>query len=362
MGKSKKRPTVSLIKGYLPVRVRLPEKASSNEESFDETFFYAKEHREGNSSNSSNKKGESKTLFIANAPVVSGMKTSLLLKNLLGRYCHGDIERVTLVENPRKAAATPSLAWASNNLQEFFPSFLETNSDSTTNAKFAHVIFPSHSQMRKTLQAITDVMGGAEIKSKGELPALQLEKLDLQMLRDETERMVREERRNDDDSDASDVEEEERVATKKLTGIVAVAQRYRNSLRRISREKLLAECNQVMQEYEDAEETQRQAREDAANEPDEDGFMTVTSKSVGLEGGKRELEKDQGAGAGKRRRNAKERNRKKKESIGATELEDFYRFQRKETRKRTLQDLRLQFEEDLKKVKKMKDDRQYKPF
>jgi len=134
-------------------------------------------------------------------------------------------------------------------------------------------------------------------------------------------------------------------------------------LNRISREKLLAECNRVMQDYEDAEEAQRREREAAANQPDGDGFVTVTSNSVGLEGGKRELEKDQIAGAdGKRRRNAQKRNRNKKESIGASELQDFYRFQRKETRKRTLQDLRQQFEEDLKRVQKMKEERQYKPF
>ena len=54
--------------------------------------------------------------------------------------------------------------------------------------------------------------------------------------------------------------------------------------------------------------------------------------------------------------------KKKKESTGASELQDFYRFQRKETRKRNVQDLREKFEEDLKKVKKMKEERQYKPF
>ena len=378
MGKSKKRPVASLIKGYLPVRVILPEKAATNEEALDHTFFYVKEHREGNSSASpASKKSESRTLFIANAPVIPGIKTSLLLKNLLGRFCHGDIERVTLVENPRKAAAAPSLAWASNGLQEFFPSCLggsvarasanntssSRNGGSATAEKFAHVVFPTHKQMRKTLQAIQDVMAGAELASnpkQGQLPALPLEKLDLQMLRDESERLARENATDDDDSDGDDDDRMDEAA--KPTGIIAVAQRYRKSLHRISRDKLLAECNRVMQDYEDAEQAQQLAREAAANEPDEDGFVTVTSTSVGLEGGKRDLEKDGGGPGGKRRRNANKRSRKKKEGIGATELEDFYRFQRKETRKRTLQDLRLQFEEDLKKVKKMKEDRQYKPF
>jgi len=348
MGKSNKRRPASLIKGYLPVRVKLPEPPVGSQDGHDETFFYVKEHREGNSKEggNNNKGSSSTTLFIANAPIVRGVKTKIILKALFGRF--GDIDRVTLVENPRKAAATAvSLSWASSDLEQFFPNFLPPLHGSE---KFAHVVFTNSQEMRQTLKSLTEMMED----SKSKLPALELPKLELQMLKDETERLHREEMGEDED-DYDDNKKEEQS-----NGILALAQRYRSSVARLDREVLLEKCNEVMEDYEDSEEAQRLAREAAANQPDEDGFVTVVASSKGVDGGKQQLEKDQGA-PGKRRRNQK-RNRKKKDSIGATELQDFYRFQRKETRKRTLQDLRLQFEEDLKKVKKMKDEQQYKPF
>ena len=339
-----------MIKGYLPVRVKLPTVAIGSEDEQDETFFFVREHREGNTA-AQTKEGGSKnaTLFIANAPIVPGVKTKLVLKALLGKL--GDAERVTLVENPRKAASkeTPSsLFWASN-LKEQFPTCL---SPIHSTEKFAHVVFTSFQQMRRALKSLSEIM--SKKRENGEFPGLELEKLELQILKDETIRLYKEEMGDDEATEEID----EKSAKK---GILVVADRYRKSLASLSRENLLEQCNEVMQEYEEAEEAQRLAREAAANEPDEDGFITVTSKSVGVEGGKNELEKDKGA-AGKRRRSANKRNRKKKDSVGATELQDFYRFQRKETRKRTLQDLRKQFEEDLKKVKKMKDNHEYKPF
>ena len=143
-------------------------------------------------------------------------------------------------------------------------------------------------------------------------------------------------------------------------GILKVAQRYRASLNAISdRKALLDECNTVMQNYEDAEEAQRLEREGAANQPDDDGFVTVSySNAVGSQV---ELE-ESAAGATPSRRKGNKRSRKKKEGVGSKELEDFYRFQRRENKKRTLEDLRAQFEEDLRRVKRMKEDRHYKPF
>ena len=52
----------------------------------------------------------------------------------------------------------------------------------------------------------------------------------------------------------------------------------------------------------------------------------------------------------------------KKKFSGADELHDFYRFQRRDNRKRNLEDLRKQFEEDLRRVKRMKQEKQYRPF
>ena len=53
------------------------------------------------------------------------------------------------------------------------------------------------------------------------------------------------------------------------------------------------------------------------------------------------------------------RKRRKKQSLFLT---DFYHFQTKEHRKTNLQELRRKFPEDLAKLKRMKEERQYQPF
>jgi ribosomal RNA-processing protein 7 len=374
MGKSSKQITdgCARIKGYLPVRVIIPEPpigsgpssgdskhddAETTSSVHDSTFFFVREHRDNNNTSSTSnntKQGGNNTLFIANAPVVPGIKTKLLLKCILGRY--GEVERITLVENPRKQQPTTS-STTSADWEPFFPSF---QGPIHASEKFAHAVFVSSKHMRKTLQAMEDIMATRnDDDDTADLPGIQLTKLDLKMLREETDRQHRVEMGFSDSDDEMDDKEDtiEAKPQKEATGILALAQRYRASCQRCcDRQKLLDKCNEIMQDYEDAEEAQRLDREAAANQPDEDGFISVTSKSIGLEESKEKLEKD------KTGRRHQKRNRKKKESTGATELQDFYRFQRKETRKRTLQDLRKQFEEDLKKVKKMKEERKYAPF
>ena len=60
------------------------------------------------------------------------------------------------------------------------------------------------------------------------------------------------------------------------------------------------------------------------------------------------------------------RNRKRKSNnniiSGADELTDFYRYQMKHTRKVEVQELKKRFEEDLVRVRKMKEERAYRPF
>ena len=48
--------------------------------------------------------------------------------------------------------------------------------------------------------------------------------------------------------------------------------------------------------------------------------------------------------------------------MGSAELKDFYRFQTKESRKRGILELRKRFEEDLVRVKKLKEEKAYRPF
>jgi ribosomal RNA-processing protein 7 len=288
-----------LIKGYLPVRLKLS--------SSDETFFYVKEHQESSQDSSSC------TLFVANAPVLPTIQTHVLLKALFGRY--GDVKRVTIMDHPRNQHDERSIDLWTEKFTE--PSFLPPRS---SDGSFAHIVFTSKKEMKRTVKAITEIMS-----SDTELPGLELETIERQTLAEEQQ---------------------------SLTGILAVAQRYRNS--RISRPELMDECNAVMQAYQDEEEQAKQQQE-TSKKPDEDGFVRV-SYSAAAVGSKTDL--DQAA----RRRKTSQRTRKKKAVTGASELKDFYRFQTKVESKRKLQELRERFEDDLMRVKKLKEERQFKPF
>jgi len=72
------------------------------------------------------------------------------------------------------------------------------------------------------------------------------------------------------------------------------------------------------------------------SEPDEDGFITVTRR-----------ERDEPVVA------------KKNKSM---DLEDFYRFQKREKREKRMDELRRKFEEDKLKVERAKEGRKFKPF
>jgi ribosomal RNA-processing protein 7 len=317
---SERSSSAPLIKGYLPVRLSLP-----TDDETDDTFFYVKEHFGSDKS----------TLFVANAPIVPGVRPRVLLKSLLGRY--GQVERVTVIENPRQTAVTPpTLVWTTGKA----PTFLKPI---YSKGRFAHVVFASSKDMKRALRSLVDVMSG-KTKQSG----LSLDRLEIQTLQDETRRLDRH-----DASDESD-DDEDRPAESK-TAILAVAERYRASCKAASRESLLGECNAVMEQFEDSEEADRRQREASKNQPDEDGFVTVSHASQSV-GSKRELEEGGG------RKKGTKRVRKKKKASGASELPDFYRFQMKESRKQSLQDLRKRFEQDLAKVQKMKEERQYRPF
>lgn len=151
-------------------------------------------------------------------------------------------------------------------------------------------------------------------------------------------------------------------------------------------------CNEVMTSYERDEEGMINEARMAKDRPDEDGFVTVTynkkktstssssvtmmtaaTSSIGLE---EDGICDGGDGGGRRRGgggrdmmgdgSSSKRNRKRKSNnniiSGADELTDFYRYQMKHTRKVEVQELKKRFEEDLLRVRKMKEERAYRPF
>ena len=332
-----------LIKGYLPVRIKIP--SSSGET--DETFCFVKEHRTGDSG--SQKKGS--TLFVANAPVVPNIRTKLLIKSLFGRF--GEVSRVTVVPNPHIQNSpdddgddNTDTLWT----ERFpMPSFLPPR---TSEGKFAHVVFASSKEMKRVLRALSNNMLEAvdddEEDPIARLPGLVLDKIEMQTLADESDRQYREEIGLNDDDTCADGHNS--------TGVRAVAERYRMSLQRLARDSLLEECNTVIHAFENAEAKDKREREAAANKPDDDGFVTVTYTSQ--VGSKRDLEETE---TGQRRKKGQKRSRRKKND-GAAAQDNFYRFQTKEKRKQSLQDLRRQFEDDLQKVKQMKEDRKYRPF
>lgn len=346
-----------LIKGYLPVRLRLSNSTGGDDE--EETFFYVREHKGPTTSELNDSKSPSKagcTLFVANSPVIPGITTKILLKSIFGRYA--DIFRVAVVENPRSVAAnqqhqqdssTTIGCWSSKVKN---PTFLPPIH---SEGKYAHVTFESQKGMKKAMKALNEIM---HKKGSDDIPGLVLERIEIQTLADETNRQYRKslwkQKGHDHDFDSDEEQDPEHKSA-----IHAVADRYRASCNFMSRSELLNECNAVMQAYEDAEEKKSRAQEAAKSQPDGDGFITVSYSAA--VGSKTELEESITATTPSRRKGNK-RSRKKKETVGNTELKDFYRFQRRENRKRTLEDLRHQFDEDLKKVKRMKEDRQYRPF
>eukprot|EP00980_Cylindrotheca_fusiformis_P023914 scaffold11190_cov49-Cylindrotheca_fusiformis.AAC.1 len=175
--------------------------------------------------------------------------------------------------------------------------------------------------MKRTLNALHDVMRTTTNKN-ATLPAgLTLERLEIQTLSDESTRQYKIQQQkllgklNDDDDDESDNDND----NEHLTGVLAVAHRYRASLSRLSRAELLEECNTVMAQYEQIEEETQKAHLKAKTQPDEDGFISVSysSSTTKADGTMEEGITSTGAGqnssnSGGRRRGGGGRNRKKK--------------------------------------------------
>ncbi|KAG7365515.1 ribosomal RNA-processing protein 7 RRP7 [Nitzschia inconspicua] len=374
--------TPPLIKGYLPVRLRIPaspviKRNDENHCDHEETYFYIREHRgksdEDNTQQSSSKNVSStSTLFVANAPAIPSVSVKILLHSIFGRFA--SVSRVTVVPNPRGKGLegstsdflttewTPHSPWLH---PTFLPPLLASQE-----GKYAHVVFASAKDLKQAKRALENIMSGKNKKQQpsGESNALELDAVEIQTLADKSQRQWEERRKNilkvqdqdDLDGDNSDQETaQHNPASQEQSGVLAVAQRYRDSLQLISRERILQECNEIMEQYELAEEARRNAIEGAKSKPDDDGFVTVNYTTA--VGSKVELEQS-GSSTNMRRKSGQKRSRKQKQGLGAKELPDFYRFQKKEQRQKTMEELRHQFQEDLKRVKRLKEEKQYRPF
>lgn len=117
-------------------------------------------------------------------------------------------------------------------------------------------------------------------------------------------------------------------------------------------ESLRKSIDEELLEFEEMEKKERLKVLESRNLPDKDGFVTVTRR------GRRNTNKD-GSGAIVSAIDPKElKNIKPKEKV----LVDFYRFQRRDSKKNALHELREKFEQDKLKIQKLKESRKFKPY
>ena len=103
-----------------------------------------------------------------------------------------------------------------------------------------------------------------------------------------------------------------------------------------------------MIKYDAKKEAENAELKEMGEVADDDGWVTVTSKSK--KGAKKPTKND-----AKSRAKAKAMGQKK-------ELLNFYKFQRKEKKEDLIQNLREKFEEDKKRVSLMRAERKFKPY
>ena len=361
----------NLIKGYLPVRLTFP--SSKIGPSF--TFLFVKQHMTTNQQQQTegDNNGNNRTLFICNAPFYYGIRTKNLLQNLFERV--GDVEKIT-VASPRQGLASQYNGTNNEETHEcsddntHISMFNHTLRDSTGTSsntmfgykdeeewymegKFAYVVFSTSKEMKKAL---------SRLQKKGE-EGVTFGRLELQELQDASQNLYNEQRSSRMDGEQEDILEDDDEPSKaeNLTGIMAVANAQRSAI--IPRELLKQVCNEIMDKYETIEEDMKEKQKGANSNLDEDGFLTVYhSAAVGDKAGMEVSKPGVNHEGGRRKAMKRSRNISKKKMKGSDELKDFYRFQMKEGRKRNVEALREKFQEDLRKVKKMKEDRQYRPF
>lgn len=402
----------------------------------NETIFYIKEHQETNSA--TNNKNANATLFVLNVPFVPNIKSELLLKSIFGRY--GDITRVTILPNNFKSSIRKQQqknttennnnglgniihdndnnndmddnrllqSWTSRycSMPSYFNSNNSTNTITTTEdndyfGKFAHVVFKSRKDMKRTISALVNIMKENRTNNVDNSnddndtwipPALVIDRIEIQTLTDATTEQQRlksgmylNEYDDDDDNDDNDnsKKKKKKKDTSSCNSIITIANRYRNTIP--NRIDLLNECNAIMDEYEDKEQQEQHRLQQLKSQTDEDGFTMVTySANKRYTGTKRQYEQgedDDNEGddddinnddtnhqltttttnytstirrGNKQQRSRSSNNKKKKGNYmgGANELNDFYSFQLKDTRQKIVQSLRSQFEQDIQNMKK----------
>ncbi|KAL1128848.1 hypothetical protein AAG570_013382, partial [Ranatra chinensis] len=129
-------------------------------------------------------------------------------------------------------------------------------------------------------------------------------------------------------------------------GILKWCQEYNK--RAVNVQSMMGEINLYMEDY-DRKIEEEETRMKQALEPDEEGWITVTKK-----GRKPGFARKESLG---KKIMAKEKLKRSKK-----QLMNFYRFQIRESKMNHLMSLREKFEEDKKKIARMKQTRKFKPF
>jgi ribosomal RNA-processing protein 7 len=339
MAKKQKQPsaTITTIKGYLPIRLSLPPLSNAPPLS---TFIFIKEHisKQSNSSSSS-------TLFVANAPANGPIRTDLYLHAVFERY--GVVERVTVASNPRDSTEKEEDVELFRTASLGFDNDINRVDNEKGDGKFAHVVFANGKEMKRAIKAVKE-----DVETNG-MVILTEEILD-GLLR-QTELLRRQANQ--------DAQNDEQVhKAKQPSGIHAIAAQYaKSSYRHMTRSQLMDLCNTTMTSYEQSEAEASARAKRLAEEPDEDGFITVTHNSSTPTFGVDLLESTQHP-IGRSKGSKRNRKRKAENRHGGGEFSDFYKFQWKEVKRREMNDLKARFEEDLEKVKRMKEERAFRPF
>jgi ribosomal RNA-processing protein 7 len=359
------------IKGYLPVRLVLgsrvtPFASDGFEEQFDdvdssppvdETFFYVKEHNLGKSGGNitGNVKSRNATLFVTNCPIVPNIRTKLLLQSIFGRY--GEVIRVSVIPKIHSSSTNhhqiSTMGDVNDDLCRWTTRYamkpdLYPPIPPEEEGQFAHVVFSSTKEMKRAFRALQHIMSPSSSKASAStiLPGVSLDSIELQTLADASDR-------------------ESRLGHSSMNGdgpsksnVYIVAEHCRKSCQTYAdRLALLNECNAVMEAYEDEEEAAERRKREMASIPDEDGFITVSyTADVGRTHVLENTAGEDGTKTSNRRGTKRIRSNKKKNG-GAQPLPDFYRFQTREHRQKSVQELRSRFEDDLKRIQKLKEER-----
>eukprot|EP00555_Chaetoceros_dichaeta_P006456 CAMPEP_0198261954 /NCGR_PEP_ID=MMETSP1447-20131203/10548_1 /TAXON_ID=420782 /ORGANISM="Chaetoceros dichaeta, Strain CCMP1751" /LENGTH=420 /DNA_ID=CAMNT_0043950013 /DNA_START=136 /DNA_END=1398 /DNA_ORIENTATION=- len=406
----------------LPPITPTPTSDEPSSSSSRDTFLFIKKH---SSTTNTTTNTESRTLFIANAPFYPHIRTSILLNCLFEKYGDVEQVVVApnpskvLLEGGGVEEEEETI------LQTMFEKGLGGDGSSMMygmaldenkwycQGRFAHVKFTTVKQMKNVLATLTDDVSvngnddgeddeGKKKKKKkkkkkgsGNTGHVQFKKLELQELQDISIKLFNKEKArfglqylkpNDDSDNDSDNNSQhdsdensnnDETHTPPPNGLQALVQLHQN---RIPPRALLKKItDQIMLNYETAENDARQTQlETKEGAPDDDGFITVSYTAavgdrVAMEengtlgstgGGKGKGGGDRGAARGKRGMEAMRRARSTKGNLekGSDELKDFYRFQLRESKKRGMEELKTRFEDDLRRVKRMKEQKMYRPF